>query len=58
MRESPHAVWLLSYFKKYDDRMTLPRIRRTGPTIEAREGRQKNVPSRRDGPVSGGRGLW
>jgi hypothetical protein len=48
----------VSYFKKYDNRMTLTRIRRTGPTIEARESRQKNVPRRRDGPVPGGRGLW
>jgi hypothetical protein len=46
------------YFKKDDNRMTLTRIRRTRPTIETRERRQKNVPGRRDGPVPGGRGLW
>jgi hypothetical protein len=57
MRESSRAVVAPGYFKKYDNRMTLTRIRRTRPTIETRKGRQKNVPSRRDG-CSGGRGLW
>ena len=58
MRESSRAVVAPGYFKKYDDGMTLTRIRRTRPTIETRERRQKNVPNRRDGPVPGGRGLW
>jgi len=49
MRESSRAVVAPGYFKKYDDGMTLTRIRRARPTIETRERRQKNVPSRRDG---------